>query len=89
LGAARFFGRKRQPVLVRQGVDAGGFTGVGAAHKGDFWHVQRWQKLQLRGGGQKLGGVHPAHGNFLGFSPFGGRVRCGGLGRQRGRHSPY
>ena len=63
LGAAGFFGGKRQLFLLRQGVDAGGLARIGAAHKGDFRHVQWGQKVKLGCGRQKFGGVQPAHGD--------------------------
>ena len=50
--------------LLRQGVDAGGLAGVGAADKGDLGYLDGGQLVQLRGGGQKACGVHPSHGHL-------------------------
>ena len=64
LGAPWLFGGKGQLLLLGEGVDAGGFAGVGAAHEGDFRHIDGGQVVQLGSGGQKACRVHPAHGDL-------------------------
>jgi hypothetical protein len=51
LGSAGLFGGKGQLFLLRQGVDAGGFAGVGPPHKGNFWHIKGGQVKKFSGGG--------------------------------------
>ena len=76
LRAARRFGRIGQPVLLRQGVDACGFTGIRPANKGDFRHIDARQVLEFGCSRQKFGCVQPPHGDFgVGF----------GLRKQAGR----
>ena len=62
LGATWPFGCVSELLLLRQGVDAGRFSRVGAADEGNFRHHNGWQMVQLRCGGQKTSRVHPAHG---------------------------
>ncbi len=77
LGAAGCLGGEGQPVLLRQGVDAGGLARIGPADEGDLGHAVLGQVLQARSGGEEAGGVQPAQGLCAG--------RCGGGARARGR----
>ena len=60
LGAPRRFGSEGQAVLLRQRIDGRGLARVGAAHEGDFRHLQRGQLVQLGGRGEKTRRVQPA-----------------------------
>ena len=75
-----FLGGKGQLLLLRQGVDAGGLSGVGASHKGNLGHAERRQEVQLGCSGQKFGGVQPARSDQGGS---GSRVGGGSSGAAR------
>ena len=80
LGTTGFFGCKSELFLLRQGVDAGRFPGVGAADEGKFGHAEGRQEVQLWGGGEEPRGVQPAAGHEGGSR---GRTRCGVGGAAR------
>ena len=61
LRAARLLRGEGQLLLLRQGVDAGGFARVGAAHESDFGDADFRQLIELSGGGEEARCVHPSH----------------------------